>query len=400
MLRSFHYYLFTLFLIISNLANAASPISIKDLAADNTYFSTKLSPDGKHLAVGLIAGGKRRLGIFDTKSFKVVGGADFNGIEEVGSFNWVNNKRLVIQVLQKEVWEEEANFYGELFAIDLNGKNGDMIYGYRAGQGESTHTKLKKKESVRGWAYILNRLEGDDKNILISSTPQSKSGSALATIHKLGIKKGKLGKMIARSPVPYADFVTDRQGNLKLAIGLNEKDERRVYKHMGNNKWEELDYDSFGSSFSPITMNEAGDTLFLFDNYGQDKVGLFSLNLETGERKHIYTEDNVDITSVAPTSDGTGAYAIRTDADYPTYIMFNQQGNEEAALFKEFLGAFPGHEVSITSRSEDKNLWVIRTTNDISPSTYYIYDKKKNKLSMLFSNLPDLKKEALSESIL
>ncbi|TDF36541.1 S9 family peptidase [Alteromonadaceae bacterium M269] len=398
MLRSLRQTL-AIFVLLSSAAYAAPQVTIKDLAADNTYFSTKLSPDGKHLAVGLISNGKRRLGIFDTKTFKVVGGADFNGIEEVGEFNWVNNKRLIIKVLKKEVWEEEAGYYGELYAVDLNGKRGNMIYGYRAGLSESTHTKLRRKESIRGWADILSRLEDDDKNVLISSTQQSKSGSALATVHKLGIKNGKLGKMIARSPVPYADLIVDRKGNVRLAVGVNAEDEKRVYKHLGNNKWEEMAYESFGGAFHPITISEDGDTLFLFDNFDQDKVGLFSLNLETGERKHIYTEEGVDITSVSPTSDGTGAYAIRTDADYPTYIMFNQKNNEEAALFKQLLGAFPGHEVSITSRSNDKNLWVIRTSNDISPSTYYLYDKKNNKLSILFANLPHLKKDGLSESI-
>ena len=398
MLRSLRQTL-AIFVLLSSAAYAAPQVTIKDLAADNTYFSTKLSPDGKHLAVGLISNGKRRLGIFDTKTFKVVGGADFNGIEEVGEFNWVNNKRLIIKVLKKEVWEEEAQFYGELYAVDLNGKRGSMIYGYRAGLSETTHTNLRKKESIRGWAEILNQLEGDDKNVLISSTQQSKSGSALATIHKLGIKTGKLGKMIARSPIPYAEFVTDKQGNLKLAIGTNKEGQRRVYKHLGKNKWEELDYNSFGSSFHPITINKAGNKLFILDDYGQDKTGLFSLNLDTGERKHIYTEEGVDITDVASTSDGNSAYAIRTDANYPTYIMFNQEDNEEAALFKELLGVFPGYEVNITSRSKDKNLWVISTSNDISANTYYLYNKKENKLSLLFSNMSHLNKEALSESI-
>ncbi len=378
-----------------------SPISwsadTKDFAADYNYFSTKLSPDAKHLAVGLIHEGKRRLGIFDVETFQVVGGVDFKDIEEVGDYYWVNNKRLVVQVLQKEKWEEEAKYYGELFSVDFDGKAGKMIYGYRAGQSQ-TGSLIKKQKAVRGWANVLHTLPDDKRNILISSTPMSDGGERIASVHKLNVKTGKLGPVITRAPSPYTSFVTDKEGNVRIAVGLDKAGSLRVYHlAVGSKEWSEVDHDKVGQSFSALSLDDSGKNLFILDNSGQDKMGIFKMNLATGERKKIYVDDEVDISSVTFSADRNSVYAAKTDAGYPTYVMFNSK-SEEAKIYKSLIGSFPGHEIYITSKSSDSKLWVIATNSDVSAGSYYLYDKPNNKLSLLFNEMSHLSGDVVSTS--
>jgi dipeptidyl aminopeptidase/acylaminoacyl peptidase len=367
------------------------------LAKDYSYFSAKLSPDAKHIAIGLISEGERRLGVIDAKTFQVVGGADFSAPEEVGEFHWVTNKRLVIKVLQKQPWESEALYYGELFAIDLDGKRKKIIYGYRAGERQ-TGSNLKKNSSVLGWAEIVNYLPNDEKNILISSTPQSTSGGNKPTIHKLNVKTGKLGSVIARSPVAYADFLTDRQGHLRLAVGLDNENYKRVYRYDDQAEdWTEVASDHFGSSFTPLAIDDAGEKLFFIDNNNQDKAGIFSLNLSTGKSNEIYTDEEVDITDVVFSSDGNNVYAARVDPDYPTYVMFNGK-SEEAEIYKGLLATFKGYKVRITSSSEDGNTMIIHVSNELSPNNFYLYNRINNQLSLLFSDFKHINEKLLSTS--
>jgi dipeptidyl aminopeptidase/acylaminoacyl peptidase len=397
-MKSFYLFFFILYTAIALPSHASEQNTVKDFAADFSYFSTKLSPDAKHLAVGLIDKGKRRLAVFDIETFKIVGGVNFNGIEEVGEFHWVNNERLVIKVLHKDKWEEEAKYYGELFSTDIDGKRGKMIYGYRAGETQ-TGSNLKKNKSVRGWADIISVLPNDKKNILIASTPQSESGARIATIHKLNVKTGKLGRVIAKAPVPYADFIADKEGNVRIAVGTDKTGSTRVYHLAVDSKdWIEVDHDKVGSSFAALSLDDSGENLFILDNSGQDKMGVFKMNLTTGERKKIYVDDEVDITSVTFSSDRNSVYAAKTDADYPTYVMFNSK-SEEAKVYKSLLGTFPGHEIYITSKSNDSNLWVVAANSDISAGFYYLYDKRSNKLQRLFKEMPHLSEDAISSSL-
>ena len=121
------------------------------------------------------------------------------------------------------------------------------------------------------------------------------------------------------------------------------------------------------------------------------------MNLATGKRKRIYVDEEVDITSLTYSADGHSVYAARTDADYPAYVMFNSK-SEEAQVYKSLLGSFPGHAVTITSKSKDDRLWVVETSSDISAGKYYLYDKPSNKLRLLFREMSHLSDDALSKS--
>jgi dipeptidyl aminopeptidase/acylaminoacyl peptidase len=388
------------FLFITTVTTASttnSEITFKDFAADINYFAVKLSPDAKHLAVGLIHDGKRRLGIMDVNTFDIVGGLDFVGSEEVGEFYWATNKRLVIKVLKKELWEEEALYYGELYAVDFNGKNRKLIYGYRAGERQ-IGTKFKKNKSIRGWANIISLLPNDKKHILISSTPQSKDQGSHASVHKLNIRTGKLSNNLTVSPVPYAGFIADEEGQARIVVGTDKNGDGRIYHLAPDTKdWQEVNYDAIGNSFIALSLDKKGEGLYILDNFEQDKRGLFKIDLTTGVRKKLYTDDEVDITQVSFTVDGHSIYAARTDTDYPTYVMLNSK-NEEARMYKMLLAAFPGHAVTITSKSKDNNYWVVKTTSDISMGKYYLLDKSKNDLRVLFSAMPSLKAEKLSST--
>jgi dipeptidyl aminopeptidase/acylaminoacyl peptidase len=382
-------------LVFSPLAFSITPAQ---LAAEDIYQGAKISPDGKKLGMIIVKDGRRKLAVVKSSDFRPIGGVDFGDKQEVGNFYWANNERLVIEVWVNEPWDDRARFYGELYAIDYNGKRGEMIYGSRAG-ASSVGSKIKKKVSIVGWAEVINLLPDDEDNILISSQPQSSNGDRIATVHKLDIYSGKLSGIVAGGPVPAASFIADNKGDVKIAYGLDRDFTRRIYKFDSKSRdYSEIPNSDFGGGWRPSTIDQTGQYLFYIDDNEQDLEGLFKLNLETGEKTHIYTDDKVDITSINTTTDRSVAYAVRVDTDYPTYVMLDSE-NEEAKVFKSLLASFPGYAIQITSKSKDGNLWVIQASNDVSANAYYLYNRKKNKFSLLFANKADLNKQQLSQSI-
>lgn len=383
------------FVAALSLNTLASNVTPADFAKNAIYETAQLSPDGSKLAVALKVDGRSQLAVFDVETFKTIGGANLGEKNEVGPFFWANDERIVILVWQTRVRFEEPAYYGELFAVDYDGGNPEMIYGYRAGQ-DKVSSRVKKKTHVRGWADVISRLPDDDRNILISSRPWSEGGEKLATVHKLNIYNGRMTRDLETAPVSYTRFISDSKGNLRFATGTDKEGAQRTYRYVDED-WQEMS-NELGSEFYPVALNHDNSALFFVDNYQQDRTGLFSLDLNTGERKSIYTDEKVDITSVSMSSDKTSAYAVRVDDGYPTYVMFNSK-SEEAQIFKALLGTFQGYSLSILTRSRNGEKWLLYAANDIDMGTYYLYDRKANKLGALFSNFSHIPKQNMSESI-
>ena len=373
-------------------------ITPADLAKDLQYKDAKLSPDGKHIALAILQEGKRKLAIVDSSDFSAVGGADFGNKQEVGRYYWANNERIVMEIWVSEPWREAPFYYGELYAVDIDGSKGQIIYGHRAGEMQ-IGSKLKKKESILGWANIINLLPNEEDEILISSTPMSASGERIPTVHRLNINSGKMSSTVAGGPVAKADFITDRQGNVKLALGVNVNGERKVFRFVEEGRtWSEVPSETFGEGYYPLTFDESGSSLLFLDDKDSDIQGLFKLDIDSGKKTLLYRDDKVDITDVEFNLDRSNAYALRIDPDYPTYVMLDKK-SEEAKVFRFLLKTFPGYKINITSQSRDGNLWMIYANNDRSAGSYYLYNKKTNKFALLFSNFSNLKQSELSESI-
>ena len=199
----------------------AAIIEPSEFAKDYQYAGAKLSPDGSKLAVAIRADGKRKLAVLNVNDFKPIGGADLGKGREVGQFYWANNERLVMQIWETVGWKAESEYRGELFATNYDGSESEVIFGYR-NSNNRTVTRLKKKESSFAWASVISVLPGDDKHILIESTPMSADGARKSTIYKLNIYNGRLSNDKVVSPISYSSFVADRQGNVRFASGTDK----------------------------------------------------------------------------------------------------------------------------------------------------------------------------------
>ncbi|WP_395338294.1 alpha/beta hydrolase family protein [Ningiella sp. W23] len=395
-------------LILPNTQSLASKPTPADFAAANQYLDVQISPDAKKLSFRMQVNERWRLAVLDLETFKTVGGANLGGQLSVGNYYWASDERIVIEIVNHEPWLDEPAFYGELFAVNYDGSNRELIFGFRAGE-QQTGSRMRKKEAVRAWAEVLHTLPDDEDHILISSKPWSSSRGALANVHKLNIHTGMLQKRELRSPIPYESFVTSSSGEILFVSGKDEEDNSRIFSFK-DDEWIELT-ENVGASFRPLVTNDDDTKLYFIDRNNSDKRGLFSLSLDTKENsddaastdldtssiREIYTDDVVDITDITLSSDGSSAYAIRVDNGYPAYMMFNAK-SEEAQIYKSMLATFPGSKVTITSRSRDGNLMVVYVSSDITPGSYYLYDRKNNKLEMLFGNMSHIQQAHLSES--
>ena len=381
------------------IAPASADLTPNLVGLDYLQGEVKVSPDGKHLALALINEGKRTLAVVETKTFKSVGGVNFGRMQDVGNYFWATDKRLVVEILQRTEWDPTPKYYGELYSVDYNGKHGERIYGYRAGE-QQVGSARKKKEPIYGWAKVVHMLPDDDKHILISST-EMPGGSEIfrdkqkreqvqvsdmkelySSVHRLNIRTGKMSSAHTRSPAPNTSYFTDEKGNLTFAIGGASDTTKDLFRYV-NDDWQRIALnDGPLSTVLPLGFDKGYNKVFYLDYKSEGQTCLYAYDLNSAEKGRVNDNCDLDADKISISADHKYAYAMRTGSEAASYEVFDTS-NDEGAFFAAIQEVFKGFEIDITSGSEDGSFWVVRATDDKDATSFYLYNGESNQFSKL-----------------
>ncbi len=367
-------------------AQAAEPAAdVTTLLAKNpTFADVKISPDGKYLAVIVFQEDKRQLLCLDRATLKAVGGARMVGKDEVGQFFWANNERIVMKINSREPWEKQPKFYGELFGINCDGSQRKLLFGYRKNDGSTSIISLNR----RAWADIIHRLPNDPKQILITSTNWSESGSAKADIFKLDVYNGKLTRT-GKAPIGYSDVLADIKGQPRVAVGLDEQTNRHVFLATADGEWVENEALNAINQFTAIRMLPDQSGFYFSGRMDRNFTGLYQYFFADKRITKVYESDKIDITAPLFSTDGESIYAARIDEGYPSYLLLNKE-SPDAKVFRTLTEKFAGADVVLTSQTTDGLLRVVRVEADQLPPIYFIHDNTTGKTTRLLDSYPDL----------
>ena len=96
---------------------------VKKFSSLPTYSSAQISPDGKIISAKLKIDNKWALAFFDAKTFELSSVIPFKNREEVGSYFWVNNERVVIDIGTTLGTLEGSFSTGQYFSINYDKSN-------------------------------------------------------------------------------------------------------------------------------------------------------------------------------------------------------------------------------------------------------------------------------------
>lgn len=360
---------------------------------DYTEPDVKVSPNGKYLALALVNQGRRTISVLKTKDLKPVGGINFGDWQDAGNFFWVTDKRLVTEILHRHEWDNTPKFFGELYAANFNGKNREMIYGFRAGE-QQTGSSVKRREDIYGWAKIVNTLPDDEKHILVSST-LIPDGSAIlngtlrldevnvqdikklySTVHRLNVKTGKIYSQITRSPVANAKFFTTPEGELRYVTGLDSNGNHALHRY-SDGEWnkvalpsgsEAVGFDDNYQNAYYVAQNDTSKCLSKFDLSANATVELDGM---------CYEQDPF----LAISTDNANVYGVKGSAAEQYSILSSDSA--EATFMASVQALFEGQDIDITSSSEGGEYYVVKARDAQNTLTFYLYSAETNQFSRL-----------------
>ncbi|MCA0892980.1 alpha/beta hydrolase family protein [Microbulbifer agarilyticus] len=357
---------------------------IEDLSRHAKYLNVKVSPGGDKLAVSINRGDHRSLAFFDTETLKPV--YVFNGRPKmsVGNYYWVNDERVVFEVLQESGFFELPTAAGELFAINYDGSKGKMLVSYRDRSGANSRIGNNAISSTSG-VSVLDLLQGNDRKILVERFDLRTLADSPSQAMTLDVYSGKL-RPVKWAPNKQSSFLVDANGYPKVSSWINAKGDTEFFISGAHDEpWEKLDFEVEGELL-PILFGDSDDQIFaLYSRSGEPK-SLVKLNLATQAMDSVYEHSEVDPSRILAVDQGQ-PFAIRLDKDYPTYEYLDYN-SIYTKWHQDLVAAFRGDNVDITSATEDRSAFVVKHSSDVNPGTFYLFDSEKMQARYLLSAAP------------
>ncbi len=365
---------------------AIAEIPLEYFARAPETHAVRISPQGDYLGVVRTVQieeneDKRVLVIFNFPSMTHSATLSFPKRANVGTFYWVNNSRVIATVIESDdsiSWDYST---GELYGMNADGSERGFVFGYRT--------------NYRGGHRILNFLQNDDDKILIEGYKSLNPRNIDTAAYRLNVYNGDLTR-IARAPTRDVSFMADADGNLRYAFTTSDDFERVIYKFNAADKsWTESNRTPFGGAGSSPAAMASQRAVYVEEAEGEAPVGIYRLNVETGEKTLIYQHDYADANLLV--DQGHNPYGAVVWAGYPEFVPIDDE-HPYTQLILSLDKVFPGKRIGIANATKDLRYIVVFVAAAEQSTQYYLYDRTTEQptLSLMLDTLPWLQDVTLA----
>ena len=353
----------------------AEKLPIETFFKNPEFSRMRLSPDGKWLAAIAPREGKNNLltiRLSDRKLF----GCTAEDENEVFSFTWISNERLIFQM------KDRNNFpNGGLYAVDRGGSRRKVL-----------KTSFKANRELGGRTFKAVELfdpltdEGDDIFVEIREGGGRfrEERAFYGNIVRLNTFTGK-EKRVAYNRGDILQFIADRDKVVRIGMVQHDLIRSIIHRRDAKSDWEEIYSADFRTSMVPLGFGTKPDILYVAALNG-DKRALFQYDLKARKLgRMIFAHPVYDVPAGPPiVSDKTGkVLGVRYEAERPQVYWFDKDYKNYQAIIDN---ALPGmaNDIKNWSKKEDRILFHSHSEKTIG--SYYlldISDKKKPKMEKL-----------------
>ncbi len=372
-------------------AGAPPPSGVAAFSRHSRFVEAKISPKGTYLAAISQEDGRRSL-VFVNLAKRAFVWRLKPGDSMVGRFYWVNDERVVVELVDEGYDLGGLVSRGELYAVDATGKNGRLVFGYRAGE-DQTGSHVRKGESERAWGWVLDTLRGDDRRILVAATLWEDATDRHVRVYKLDVYTG-VKTFVTQAPIRQADVLTDEDGEVRIAVGVDAALGRHWYQRDGGD-WRELaGLGGLSPAAVPLGFSARDRTIHVVE---QERTG-FALNAvsaATGERRLLARNDFVAPSDLVLDRGGR-VVAVEWEPDLPFYDFVDPE-HPASRVIRGLEASFPDQHVRLVSRTEDETKAIVHVYGDRSPGEFLLVDVAKMSAEPVAATRPWIAAAAMAE---
>lgn len=343
----------------------------------------QLSPDGSKIAAlvkidsdGYLGTAVRVIDLetLTTKYFAYAGVNDY----KINWMRWANNKRILVSARYPAVR------YGtpttETRLLNVNIEDGDL-------RSVLTLRFLRQQEFIPQFQdTIVDLLPDDDDHVLMSGLFRPGLHS---DVYRVNLETGK-ARRVLRGPARFDNWLTDRQGNIRMAVRQRETAFRVMHKRPGDRNWDALwEYEVFSEDrVIPLGFDVDPEILYI-NAYHEGREAIFKVDLRDPELKRelVFSDPNYD-------ADGSLIYSRKSG--HVVGVRFSVNGGFTfwdpgfQALQRGLDKALPDTANVLYSLSDDERRYVVLVTSDTVPGSYFMGDRDEGGLTHIADRYPDL----------
>ncbi len=380
---------------IDNAARFGALESIRDVS---------LSPDGTRIA--FIENGEklmRRLFVVDTTEGampkQILSSDGENGF--LSWCGWVTSARLACQTFHRDRRAGEIVGASNIIALDAAGGNLKALSNRRSARSLYS--------DFRG-GNVIDWSASDNGSLLMtrSYVPENNTGTVIASRGEgLGVDRvDATNGSSSRVEAPNRDaihYLSDGHGQVRTMAthewlqnsGQMSPTIRFLYRTKGGGIWKPLsDYDiATEKGFYPLAIDPATDRVFGLQSVdGRKAVVATSLD-GSGTTTTIFAHPEVDVDEVIRVGRNGRIVGVSFATDHRQSVMTDPAIAKMTSALSKALG---GKQIMIADASADESRYLIRTSSDIDPGQYFLFDSKSKSLRPLLGERDALAELTLS----
>ena len=373
---------------------------IKRFSSLPSYTGVDISPDGKMISViTKMPDDKKGLTIFDAEDLSLINTITLTNDEEISNYYWVNNSRILIRVGYYDKKNGRGSA-GEYFSINFDSTKPAYVFGMRSRNSKTKKSVLDKMSA----GYVENILEDDDKHVVISVYPFSKSNTGtFATSVRLNIYNGQQ-KKLGKSPLAGGQVRTDSKGIPRFVNGSDaDNNSVTMYRASKKDDWEVLSKTPYGEGeVFPVNISKDGSTIHTLDSTETSTYQLKKINTITGESEVVFHHPKfdaypqiIDDVVLGATINPGYSQAYWFEIDSPLQNSILQAVN----AFNGNVDVFDTKEVGIVALTKARDKAILAIRDSVSSPKYYLYDMEKGQMKYLLTMWPEIDDSGLEEEV-
>jgi dipeptidyl aminopeptidase/acylaminoacyl peptidase len=248
---------------------------------------------------------------------------------------------------------------------------------------------LVNLEKARIRILNRNRLQPD-----VITVAMNKRDPVNFDVYRLNVKTGEL-KPYLINPGNITKWYPDADGSIRLVKVSDGVNENILFRPDDKAPFKSIIKNNFKDRVEPIAFTGVKNNFYALSNVNRDKTALVEINATTGKQeKVLYACDKADILDVSYSKTKRSLELVEWEEAKPQKFFLDKDVEQ---IYKTLAGKVQGNEVDIVDRDSAENKFIVVSSNDKNPGSYYLYERAGNKVTKLADINPEIKPEELCD---
>lgn len=360
-------------------AQAVERVPIEAFVANQTFDNPRLSTAGTYFAVSADLGNDEHgIMVFRLSDMAQTAFIKLPKYELANEIHWVNDTQLVYVKGGKWGAREEPYDFGEIIAMDYDGKHHKYIYGY--------------KESTKGMGllpghgnYAGRPLKPNGTFYMTRTSTESAIGRSI--LYAVDINTDRHDLVADVGGGQNMSFVLDDKGVPRFAYGWTKDETQLLYvaEAADGKSWRKVSVDGV---FVPLAFTPEGNQVYgLFAEDGGPSA-LVKADLGLAKREVLATDGFNSVGAITWDSKQQ-PLAVEFKGALPKLQMLDAT-SPDAKLLADIRLGFPGQHARFWDHSADGSVSLLYIYSDRNPGEWAVFNRKTNSLARLLQRNPEI----------